>query len=279
MKDYRHLVQEEINEWKKIETEIFKNGIPWWVDLRRAKLTGKNIFWRNDPEKERIIRGEEKELLISLATQSGKRILDLGCGSGWLSLELGRRRLEVVGVDMSKDRLAIARRFLKENPYKKNFGKVKYVAGDLNKINFPKNSFDVIVTWDTLHHFPNFDEILIKGKQWLVPGGTFIVFDHVGNRLLKLSRKILEILSKKHRSKIISYEDVLGRKMIILLEKYFRPKIFKTRLAFPISALLYLLLSRDVFLPILPFVVKIDKLLCDSHLFYGEYFFFYGKKK
>lgn len=274
--------QEEIEEWRKIEKLMARKGIPWWVDLRRAKISGENIFWRNDPKKEKIIRGTEKQLLFNLAVGDGKKkkILDIGCGSGWLSLELGREGMDVVGVDVSKERLKIARQYLRENSFKEKFGKVKYLEVDVNEVQFPKNSFDAIVVWDTLHHFPNLDSLLMKCRQWLVPGGRFIVYDHVGNKFLKTGRKLADYFVKPNKkTKIIPYEDTLGKKMIQQLRRNFREKIFFTRLSFPISILLYLFLSKDLFLPILPLVAKVDRFLCNNRLFYGEYFFFYGVKK
>ena len=278
--EYRALVREEIAEWKKIEAEMSRRGIPWWADVRQAKIKGKNIFWRNDPRKESIIRGKERELLLKLASgEKRQRVLDIGCGSGWLSLELGRKGMNVIGLDVSRERLAIARKMLQTNPYKKNFGTVKYLCADINQIDFPQGHFDTIVAWDTLHHFPNLDEVLAKSREWLKPGGKFIVYDHVGNRFLKIGRKLVEAFSGGGKTKVISYEDTLGKTMIVFLRKYFREVLFKTRLSFPVSTLLFLILSRDVFLPILPLVAKIDRFVCDSHLFYGEYFFFHGTKR
>ncbi|MBI5465410.1 class I SAM-dependent methyltransferase [Candidatus Gottesmanbacteria bacterium] len=274
MRDYENLIKEEMEEWKEIEGKMLKKGIPWWVDLRRAKLKGKDLFWRNDPKKETIVRGEEKEKLIKLATEKKGKVVDLGCGSGWLSLELARNGMKVVGIDVSPDRIKIAKKFLKENPFKKNFGKVEYLVDDLNKIDFPENSFDAVVVWDTLHHFPNLDEILIKVKRWLKPQGKFVVYDHIGNKLLKFGSQILELFwSKEKGSKVIPYEDILGKKIISLIKKRFEVKSTYTRLSFPVSILLYLLLSKDFLMPLLPVIIKIDRFLCNSRFFLGEYVF------
>lgn len=273
-KNYKQLVNEEIEEWRRIEKELFKKGIPWWVDLRRAKIKGRNIFWRNDPKKEAIVRGAEKQELINLATLKKGRVLDLGCGSGWLSLELGRRGMNVVGIDVSPERIEIAKRFLRENPYQKNFGQVEYQVGDLNRIAFSENSFDVVVVWDTLHHFPNLNEILIKIQRWLKPAGRFIIYDHVGNKLLKLGSRWLDLIEKKEKgSRIIPYEDVLGKELITLIRKRFAVKYLRTCLSFPVSALLFLIFSRDRLKPFLPSLVRIDRFLCKNRLFLGEYVF------
>lgn len=280
MKRYDSLLAEEMEEWKKIEKEMEIRGIPWWVDLRRARVLGKNLFWRDDPKKEALVRGEEKKRMIEMAKRKGGRVLDLGCGSGWLSLELARNGLEVVGVDASPDRIRIAEKFFKDNPYKENFGKLKYVQGDINKVTFPEKYFDTIVVWDTLHHFPNLDQILVKFSRFLKQGGQFIVFDHIGNRYLKLADRIYRFFSTRRKEeKIVAYEDLLGKEMLEIIGRYFKVEFLETKLCFPISALLYLFFSRDLFFSFLTTIVKVDNLLCRSKIFTGEYFFLKGIKK
>jgi SAM-dependent methyltransferase len=56
--------------------------------------------------------GTEQEidfLVAELGLEPGRRILDVGCGPGRHSLALARRGLEVVGVDLSPDFVALAR--------------------------------------------------------------------------------------------------------------------------------------------------------------------------
>lgn len=273
-RNYKSLVGEEILEWKRMEKDALKKGIPLSVDLRRANVREGNLFWRVDPKKDKIVLGEEKKLMINLASQKKGKVLDLGCGSGWLCLELARRGMNVVGIDVSPDRIKIAKKFLKENPFKKNFGQVRYLVADLNKIDLPKNSFDAVVDWNTLHHFPRLDNILIKVERSLKPGGKFIIFDHIGSRFLKLGSRVLKIFSSKAKEeKVVAYEDTLGKKMIDFIGEHFYIKMKKTRLCFPVSGLLFLFFNNDKLLPLLPSLIRIDKWLCNSGLFLGEYVF------
>jgi SAM-dependent methyltransferase len=55
------------------------------------------------------MRARFEEALRACADVSGKRILDVGCGSGRYSIELAERGAEVVGIDCSKEMLRIAR--------------------------------------------------------------------------------------------------------------------------------------------------------------------------
>ena len=280
MKNYDKFLSEEKREWERIEKEMSRKGVPCWVDLRQANMVGKDSFWREDPRKEKIVRGEEKKRLIEMAIGRKGRVLDLGCGSGWLSLELAREGLEVIGVDASPERIKIANEFLRKNPYKKNFGKLTYMQADINKIEFPEGYYDTIVVWDTLHHFPNLDQILVKYSSYLKPQGLLVVFDHIGNRYLKLAQKVHRFFSEsKRKEKIIPYEDILGKEMLNIISKYFQIDFLETKLCFPVSAALYMFLSKDIFFPVLPLVIKLDRILCRSRIFTGEYFFLKGIKR
>jgi len=57
-------------------------------------------------------KGTEREvafLMDALGLEAGERVLDVGCGPGRHALALARRGLEVVGIDLSDDFVALAR--------------------------------------------------------------------------------------------------------------------------------------------------------------------------
>src|SRR5437773_3729041 len=74
------------------------------------------------------MKNEFDALIKILPDIENKRILDLGCGTGRLSLLLAKRAKEVVGLDISKNSVAIANKTA--NKYKiRNF---KGIVGDFN---------------------------------------------------------------------------------------------------------------------------------------------------
>jgi len=71
------------------------------------------------------------------------RILDVGCGTGKLLLEAGRRGLPGHGVDSNKEMLAIAEKRVKKH----NLGKwVQFQQGDATKLEFKDESFDLVLS-------------------------------------------------------------------------------------------------------------------------------------
>ena len=75
---------------------------------------------------------------------AGRRILDVGCGTGVMTACL-RRYGAVTAVDYSEAALALARRFLPD---------VRFIAGSLAEAALPSASFDVITLFDVTEHIP-----------------------------------------------------------------------------------------------------------------------------
>ena len=152
-KSYKSLIRKEADSFDKQSIFRIKKGLV--PDLRRLK---KNNFFFNNPYREpefyKIQWQPTIDRIIAIAKQDKrKKVLEIGCGTGFLSLELARNGLDVTGVDISKSSIKIASKFLKRNKVKKNFGKLNYLVLDATKKKLSK-SFDTIIFFRSLHHFP-----------------------------------------------------------------------------------------------------------------------------
>ncbi len=131
------------------------------------------IFFDKYSKMERSIKGLEgagewHELKKMLPDLEGKRVLDLGCGFGWhcrYAIEKGAK--SVIGVDISE-------MMINEAKNKSSSEKIQYICKPIEDINFPKNSFDVVISSLTLHYIQSFEDILDNIKSWLVTGGDFV---------------------------------------------------------------------------------------------------------
>lgn len=86
----------------------------------------------------------EKNLLLSfLGVPKGKKILDVGCGTGIYSIESARLSAEVVGLDNSEEMLNFAKESIEKNNLSKL--KVNFILGDAEKLPFEDNSFDIVI--------------------------------------------------------------------------------------------------------------------------------------
>jgi len=97
----------------------------------------------------RLGRQEMKNILLnSIPSElSGARVLDAGCGTGELSVQLASRGAEVLGVDISRKLIDVANKRLPINLKQK----VNYCVGDMLSENH--GSFDFVLAMDSLIHY------------------------------------------------------------------------------------------------------------------------------
>jgi SAM-dependent methyltransferase len=108
-------------------------------------------------------------LLKQLPEHFGKA-LEIGCGTGGFARLLAKRSEKVLGVDLSPKMLEIARERSRE------YRNIDFQELDVLSWGMPVERFDCIASIATLHHLP-FEEMLVKLKKALKPGGTLLVLD------------------------------------------------------------------------------------------------------
>jgi SAM-dependent methyltransferase len=80
-----------------------------WQDTDAPRGDSYDQRWTQLAESGESIHGEADFVEILLERTSGRRVLDAGCGTGRVAIELARRGHSVVGVDADLDMLATAR--------------------------------------------------------------------------------------------------------------------------------------------------------------------------
>jgi len=105
------------------------------------------------------------------------RMLDVGCGTGSLAVQCLRRHSQVesvVGLDMSENMIAKAR---DKAERLRLDGRVCFVIGDAEQLQFEDNSFDVVTCCNSFHHYPHQDRAVAEMFRVLAPGGRIILID------------------------------------------------------------------------------------------------------
>lgn len=97
-----------------------------------------------------------------------RRVLDIGCGTGYGSAELARVAAHVTGLDPSEEALAAARG-------KYTLANLDFRAGSGDAVPFPDGSFDLIVAFEVIEHIENWGALLTEARRLLAPGGQFMI--------------------------------------------------------------------------------------------------------
>src|SRR3972149_4656160 len=108
--------------------------------------------------------------------ETDRRILDLGTGPGYLSIEIAKRvhNFQIDGVDPLLKLIRIARK----NAIRAGVGDgVHFEVGDANKLRFKENSYDMIVSTGVFHELKNPIKVLNECYRVLKPGGKLFIHD------------------------------------------------------------------------------------------------------
>jgi len=111
---------------------------------------------------------EWPSLKSMLPNLRGARVVDLGCGFGWFcrfAREAGAK--EVLGLDVSANMLARARETTADPA-------ITYRQADLETLDLPAGSFDLVYSSLTLHYLANLGALFGTVHRALVSGGRFV---------------------------------------------------------------------------------------------------------
>ena len=103
---------------------------------------------------------------------TGRRLVDIACGTGSAAIELARRGFDVTGVDVSPAMLDEARRKAKGAGHS-----IEFIEQDMRRLRL-RRKFDVATClYDSFNYLLSLDDLRLAlegARQLLRPGGTFI---------------------------------------------------------------------------------------------------------
>ncbi len=213
------LHDQDISERKKAVRE-FWDGVP--CGTLRVSGSEKTTEFYEEIEHQRY----EMEPFIFEHAQfdrwKGKKVLEVGCGTGTDLLQFLRSGSDACGIDLSSRSVALARKRLSLFGF--DGGRV-FVA-DAENLPFARNTFDLLYSWGVLHHTPDtvkaLDEIcrvlrpdgeiriMLYHRRSLVALRSYLRFGVLRGRPFRSLDDIMAIHQESPGTKVYTREHVRG---------------------------------------------------------------------
>ena len=125
-----------------------------------------------------VTNEERIRRLVAAANLKGnERVLDVATGPGYIAEAFARSAREAVGVDLTAAMLAIA----EERTRERGISNVSFRIGDVQRLPFEKEEFDVVVCRLALHHMQSPGQVVKEMARVCRVEGTVLVEDIYGS--------------------------------------------------------------------------------------------------
>lgn len=128
-----------------------------------ASWVSRSQAWQQNPDNAR--RAWHVLRALDGVLKPDDRVLDIGCGTGWATLEMAKQSNHVSGLDLAADAMEALRQ---THPH------VEWIDGDFLSVQFPK-PFRVVVSMETIAHVPDQAAFARRIAEIMEPRGTLVL--------------------------------------------------------------------------------------------------------
>ena len=152
-------------------------------------------------------------------------ILEVGCGTGQLSLFLSRYQRQIFSIDLSIKSLEMGENFRKKNNIKNLF----FLKMNLFNLFFAKEFFDVIISNGVLHHTKNPKLAFIELTKYLKKGGYIVIglYHRYGRIYNKITKFLINTFGNSFKfldKKILDKNYSEEKRFAWFMDQYKNPK-------------------------------------------------------
>jgi ubiquinone/menaquinone biosynthesis C-methylase UbiE len=217
-------------------------------DLKYTKSHASPAHYKYHPTYRVFLRMKE-----TLGDVHGKRILECGCGNGWVTAEIASMGGIIDAFDISKEAVDKTKQFLARKNLARDCTVNKMAAEELN---YPDNSFDIVLGFAILHHL-DLERAMPELYRVMKPSGSAFFAEPLGsNPIINLYRKLTPKYRTSDEHPLILKEFY---KHVIAFKRFSHEEFYLTALFS--FALIYLPFFRRFFNPTLKPLVKADEIL------------------
>jgi ubiquinone/menaquinone biosynthesis C-methylase UbiE len=160
-------------------------------------------------------RLQAADIMAALDIKPTDRVLDFGCGSGYMTVEMAKLAAKATGIDV--------------NPYVASIkvppslaGRLEYIQSSGTELPFPDHSFDRILASEILPMIPEPGPFLREIGRTLKPGGRLVIVNGVGHpaleeayaseapRLARLARRYPDRMPKTYAEYCARFQTAAG---------------------------------------------------------------------
>ncbi len=170
--------------------------------IKRARAEAAAAYFRENAARWHEMRSlhvperEVEAALLQLLPDTGIHdLLDIGTGTGRMLELFGPLVDHAVGVDQSREMLAVAR----ANLEKAGLRNCQVRQADMYQLPLPSASFDAVIIHQVLHYAEEPAEVLREAARVLRPGGRLLIVD--------FARHNLDSLRTQHAHRRLGFDD------------------------------------------------------------------------
>lgn len=141
---------------------------------------------------------------LALNHVKDKIVLDIACGEGYGSFLISDKAKQVYGVDINQEIVQFA-----SQKYKKN--NLSFLEGSTSKIPLDDNTVEVIISFETIEHHDEHDEMILEMKRVLKPDGL----------IMMSSPDKFYYSDERNYKNIFHVKELYKNEFKVLVEKYF----------------------------------------------------------